>query len=1061
MSHHRLLRHLILIPSLALVTSLLATTPGGPGLAPYHFTTLTTPASNRSDDGIGPEARFSAPTALAIDTHGNLIVADRDNNTLRLVTPDGRVTTLAGTAGRASLSYGPFANSAFNHPSGVAIDRVGNIVVADSGNGAICALWPRGTVELVAGSAGDPPVDGDFSHARFINPTAIAADRAGNIYVADSRQIFVGSVGQTQFFTTIRKISPDHTVSTIAGKYGVRYSVSSPPPPLVTPTDLMLAYVDSLAVDPSGNLYLADRGTIIKIAPGGLMTNLTGNNTSYTRVGTISGLAVADNGDLFFGDTTNYVVCKLTTAGVLTTVAGQSGSSGSTDGVGSAARFGRPTGFVLDAAGNLFLADETNNTIRKITPDGTVTTIAGRPPFNPGGPDSPPLDQFLQQGTGLTADAQGNLYASTASTILRLGADGTITTLAGAAGQTGYTDATGADARFVGIRNFTTTAGGDVYVVDQDAIRKVTSQGVVTTLAGDPTQAGGNDGTGTAARFNYPWDLALDAGGNVYVTDRWNYVIRKVTPAGVVTTLAGLANVAASSDGTGASARFTEHLTNITCDPITGNLFLIDDGKLRKVTPDGTVSTFTSYYNFTYPAFNGNMTADGAGNILVASIGDGPSTSKLWRFPGNASPGIISGTILGGSSSTTAGVAVTGISVSGIGDGTGPNVRFGPITAVAVAMDGHILVRQESTLLSTGLPNQAPVVGTPGSLTTPSNQSVTFLMPATDPDGDPLAYDITQAIGTRTIAFGNLVTFTPAGGNAGSVTFKASDFYSESATATVNITFTPAVTYLANISTRGRVGAGDNVLIAGFVVTGPAKIPKTVLIRAAGPALSSQNVSGVLNHPVITLVQGSTAIGSNQGWGTAGNAPFISQTATSVSAFTFPDGSNDSALLVQLLPGVYSAVVSGAGGDEGVALAEVYDAEPANPAYHPVNVSSRGFVGTGDNVLIAGFIVNGTTPQKFLIRAVGPGLAGFNVASHLADPQIHLYQGPTVINHVTGWTNDTDMQAAVTQTGAFPLTAGSADAAAIVTLAPGNYTVMVSSQSGASGIALVEVYQVP
>lgn len=688
----------------------------------------------------------------------------------------------------------------------------------------------------------------------------------------------------------------------------------------------------------------------------------------------------------------------------------------------------------------------------------------------------PALDSLLANSTGLGIDAADNLYAATANSVIRLSSSGTLTTLAGVTGQSGFVDGTGPGARFLGIQYFTMDTNDDIYLIDQHAIRKITAQGIVTTLAGDPNSPGSNDGAGHAAQFNSPASLALDASGNVYVLDRGNYTVRKVTPTGVVTTLAGSAGVRGSYNGVGPAARFQfqSSLMGISCDRTTGNLFVSDDGNLREIIPDGTVITMSVLLGR-----SGALAVDASGNLIspttyaqrVNVVSGNPyiDTEQVCRI---SPSGVV--TLLGGDFSSDS-------QLTGLVDGYGAVAHFPSLpSALAMAADGRILLRYPSsssgdvisvaTAPSAPLPHHTPVIGTL-NVSTPSNQAVTFTLPVSDPDGDPsypnlLTYTITRIIsGSGSGGGSNLFTFYPASGatGTGSVSFTVSDGY-VTARGTVSITVTPAVTLLTNISTRGQVGTGDNVLIAGFVLGGSADTAKRVLIRAAGPALAAQNVSNPLNRPIITLRQGSTLLASNQGWGTtaANGASDIFAAGNTVGAFPFPDGSNDSALLASLKPGVYNATVSGVGGSTGISLVEVYDADVTNPVHHPVNVSTRGLVGTGENVLIAGVAVSGTTPQKFLIRAVGPGLSSVsNLGGLLADPQFHLYHGPTVLTQVTDWTNDAEMQTAVTQTGAFPLPAGSNDAAAIVTLDPGNYTVIVSGRSGDSGIALVEVYQLP
>jgi len=266
---------------------------------------------------------------------------------------------------------------------------------------------------------------------------------------------------------------------------------------------------------------------------------------------------------------------------------------------------------------------------------------------------------------------------------------------------------------------------------------------------------------------------------------------------------------------------------------------------------------------------------------------------------------------------------------------------------------------------------------------------------------------------------------------------------------------------LRNLSTRGAVGAGDKAFIAGFVVGGSA--PKRVLIRAIGPSLAQFGVSGVIANPELGLFRGSAQVERNDNWG--GSAA-IAAASTQVGAFALNATSLDSVILATLAPGGYTAVVTGVAGATGVALVEVYDVDNVDP-FTPqkvLNLSTRGDVGTGDRILIAGFVINGSSPKKVLVRAVGPALAAFGVTGTLADPVLRIVQGTTAVRENDNWGtgNSTSLVAeASTKSGAFALPAGSKDAAILLTLAPGTYSAQVSGVNNTTGTALVEVYEVP
>jgi sugar lactone lactonase YvrE len=279
---------------------------------------------------------------------------------------------------------------------------------------------------------------------------------------------------------------------------------------------------------------------------------------------------------------------------VVSSLAGQAGSSGSADGSGTAARFNHPDGIACDAASNLYVADTDNCTIRKITPAGKVTTLAGKA-HSTGSADGSGAAARFNFPTGIACDAAGNLYVAdtAACTIRKITPAGKVTTLAGKAHSTGSADGSGAAARFGGPCGIACDAAGNLYVADIAActIRKITPVGQVSTLAGKAGSSGSADGSGTAARFFNPFGIACDAAGNLYVADNSNATIRKITPAGKVTTLAGKAGSFGSADGSGTTARFSGPC-GIACDA-AGNLYVAEIAActIRKVTPAGKVTT--------------------------------------------------------------------------------------------------------------------------------------------------------------------------------------------------------------------------------------------------------------------------------------------------------------------------------------------------------------------------------------------------------------------------------------------------------------------------------------
>lgn len=266
---------------------------------------------------------------------------------------------------------------------------------------------------------------------------------------------------------------------------------------------------------------------------------------------------------------------------------------------------------------------------------------------------------------------------------------------------------------------------------------------------------------------------------------------------------------------------------------------------------------------------------------------------------------------------------------------------------------------------------------------------------------------------------------------------------------------------LANLSTRAQTLAGEGVLTAGFVVAGDA--PHSFLIRAAGPALAPFGVQHPLANPRFQIFSGHTPIMTNDDWGQQADPASVAQVGAALGAFPFADSSSDAALIATLNPGSYTVQATGSDGGTGIAMLEVYDAGADDHA-RIVNLSSRASVSGGEAVMISGIVVSGA-PRRLLIRGVGPSLAQYDIAAPVPDPVLTVtdpHGAPIAANDnwSAGW-DAAAVAAAAKQAGAFDLPSGSKDAALLITLPPGLYTAKVSDSAGRSGIALVEVYDVP
>ncbi|MES2947189.1 MAG: hypothetical protein V4858_01485 [Pseudomonadota bacterium] len=577
------------------------------------FTTLAGTAGTviNSVDGTGNAAQFSAPRGLAVDSSkGTLYVADSSNHSIRKVTAAGVVTTFSGTAGTAGTAQASPAQ--FSEPFSLAIDSSGTLFVADTNNHAIRKISSAGLVSTLAGGNGPGSADGTGAAAKFTEPRAVALDAAGNVYVTDYMN------------HTVRKVTPAGVVTTLAGSAGnIGFTNGQG-------SAARFKSLQGVAVDSGGNVYVVDGGnrSLRKITPGGLVSTLVdGSGTSL--IGEPRGLAIDASGSLYVTDYTSHAVYKLTAAGVGSVLAGTAPTPGSADSTTAAAQFNAPNGVAVDSANNVYIADTANNTIRKIA-GGSVTTLAGLAGRSSSRDGAGAAARF-EDPYAVATDGAGNVYVADATdhSIRKITPDGTVTTLAGKAGTLGSSDGAGAAARFRGPQGIAADSAGNVYVADTGnrTVRKVSPTGVVSTLAGTAGQGGSANGAGAAARFSSPYGVAVDSGGTVYVVDSADNTVRKITTGGVVSTLAGTPGTLGLTDGMGTAARFAVPF-DLTVDA-AGNLYICDHGNhaIRKVTPAGVVTTLAGSGTAGYANGNGRAAAfkfpsgiavDSTGAVFVA-----------------------------------------------------------------------------------------------------------------------------------------------------------------------------------------------------------------------------------------------------------------------------------------------------------------------------------------------------------------------------------------------------------------------------------------------------------
>ena len=606
------------------------------------------------------------------------------------------------------------------------------------------------------------------------------------------------------------------------------------------------------------------------------------------------------------------------------TFAGTAEMPGSNDGTGAAARFTSPSEVAFDSANNLYVADTGNHTIRKITPAGVVSTFAGLAGV-PGSADGTGSAARFNSPIGVALDGAGNLYVGDADndTIRKITPAGVVTTFAGKAGEIGSADGTGSNARFSGPRGVAVDTAGNVYVADtfNNTIRKITPAAVVSTLAGLAGQTGSADGTGSAARFNRPRGLAVDPASNIFVADTANDTVRRITPAGVVTTVAGSAEVAGSADGSVFGSRF---LAPISIDvSSSGDIYLADtvNDTIRKISALGVVNTLGGVplmagsadgtgANARFASPQG-VALDSAGNLFIGDTGNNtirkgvpavsptptPSPSPTVSPSPTPSPGPGPSQPLNIS---------TRLRVE-----TGQNVMIGGFIVNGNDPKKVILRAIGPSLAGFGVvdPLADPVLelhGSDGSLITTNDNWKNTQQAEIEATGLQPQNDLEAAI---------VMTLDP-----GSYTAIVSGKGDSTGVGLVEVyDLDQAVdSILANISTRGFVQTDDNVMIGGFILGG-GDDGAQVLVRAIGPSLTQFGVTGALADPTLELhnADGDLA-GSNDNWKSLQQAEIE---ATGLA----PQDDAESALLAELAPGSYTAIVAGRDGSVGVGLVEIYD----------------------------------------------------------------------------------------------------------------------------------------
>jgi hypothetical protein len=762
------------------------------------------------------------------------------------------------------------------------------------------------------------------------------------------------------------------------------------------------------------------------------------------------GIAVDSSGNTYVADSYNYCVRKITPAGITSTIAGTPSISGNVNGIGTSAQFGQLAGIAIDLSGNIFVSDLTYNTLRKITLSGTTYTVSTL--VN--------QTQGLNQPIGLALDSLGNLYiADSMNMVIRkVTPTGLLSTFAGTIGHLGGTDGAGSNASFGGPVGIAIDSNNNLYVVDNSAstLRQITPSALVTTLGGYYGSPGIVDGalSTNVSQFNHPSAIACDYQNNLFIIDgSSSSYIRKISQinvtngviSGTVSTIAG-SSISGSSDGTGSLAKFSNAL-GIAVDS-AGNIYVSNTGSstIRKgiLAPLNTPPSITTNPTNTvgYPGFTVTLSVNASGTAPLI---------YQWYYNGIALS----------NSSNISGVNSANLSISNFS-----SASAGQYYVTVTNTYGSV----NSSIASVSTPTPSILIQ-PQSQTATVGGSATF---STVASGSGLSYqwylngNIINGATNASYTISNIQST-----NFGIYTVVVTNSYGSTTSTNAFLSSGTNPGRLINLSVLTLDGPGNQLLSVGFVTGGAGTVgSQNLLIRANGPSLTTYGVSNTLADPILNLLSGSKVLATNDNWAsTVLNQTQVTAADAATGAFPLNDPSSLDAALVITLPTNpgYTVQVSGKNNSSGNALAEIYDNTPSGTytvtTPRLINVSCLQQV-INQGTLSAGFTIGGATQETVLIRASGPAIALFGVPGAMADPMLSVYSGTTVIASNAGWGSPTSNQIAVASaeslTGAFAYTnSASHDSALVLTLQPGQYTIQAKSASGAAGSTLIEVYEVP
>ena len=553
-------------------------------------------------------AQLSNVGGVVVDRAGNVYITDQGNYRVRKVSTGGAIVTIAGTGGsgppRDSGDGGPAVNAAL-YPNGLlGVDAAGNLYIGEI-TAQIRKISVDGTITTVVGNGayGSSGDGGPATSAQLGLMGGLAVDPEGNIYISET--LFDSDDNGSILSARVRMVSLDGTIRTIAGGGTSGYSGDGGPA-----TNAQLTSPGALTTDTAGNLYIVDGASfgslsrtaarIRKISRDGTISTIAGNGgigyageggpAVNAQLGAVSGLAKDSAGNLYVADSAD--IRRISPAGIITTVAGQdnfkTGPALGDGGPAITASLSVPTGVAVDSSGSVYIADTFNNRVRKITGDGIINTIPGT---------------GVNWPSGLASDVGGNVYVADSGNgrIRKITADGVVSIVAGSgqAVQGAFSGDGGpaTDAKLWWPKDVAVDGSGNLYIADtgNNRIRMVTPAGIISTIAGNGPAGyaggyGGDGGPAAGAQLLLPSGLAVDSSGNVYIADTNNFRVRKISSSGIISTLAGNGTKGSSGDGGPAEKAQLSGPLGLKLDN-AGNLYIADGASVRMVSAAGIITT--------------------------------------------------------------------------------------------------------------------------------------------------------------------------------------------------------------------------------------------------------------------------------------------------------------------------------------------------------------------------------------------------------------------------------------------------------------------------------------